>query len=386
VESFRAPRKVDDAIASFGSDAAATVESQLIATGILLPCQSEAEEMPLQTRKTPRRSLMLWRWPLLPARTVALLARPLAWLFAPRVVFSLGIIALLLHSCLVWRYGFFFPWRVVQSSVRERYYGIALIYLSLLCHELGHAAACMSYELEPGGIGVALYGFVPVFYSDVTRIWRLPQSGRVLVDAAGILGQAYFSVLCICVWVIWKWPPALICSYCMVASCVLNLNPFFRFDGYWIMVDILGVTRPLHEGNLYLRTWVKRLFRKGGLVSSPESQQYTQKLRTSLALYALCADALIVVGLVFVLAVGIPRLWSLDGSVIRSLLAVAHGRWDTASILTIALRLIFAGIASVGAALFVGRCAQSAGMAIWRLTQRTWSALSRSDKKAESLT
>ena len=58
---------------------------------------------------------------------------------------------------------------------------LSLFLISSFIHELGHASACRYYELEHGGIGFGLYLNFPVFYTDVSSIWKLSRKKRLLV-------------------------------------------------------------------------------------------------------------------------------------------------------------------------------------------------------------
>ena len=59
---------------------------------------------------------------------------------------------------------------------------IGLIFFMLLSsffHELGHASACKYFGLNHGGIGFGLYLNFPIFYTDVTSVWKLTRKQRL---------------------------------------------------------------------------------------------------------------------------------------------------------------------------------------------------------------
>ena len=50
---------------------------------------------------------------------------------------------------------------------------LGLFILNSMFHEFGHAAACRHFGADNGGVGFGLYISFPVFYTDVSDIWRL---------------------------------------------------------------------------------------------------------------------------------------------------------------------------------------------------------------------
>jgi len=117
----------------------------------------------------------------------------------------------------------------------------ALFVASAAFHELGHAAGCRYGGARPGRIGAGIYLLWPSFFTNVTDSYRLGRAGRLRTD----LGGLYFNLLSIL---------ALAGIYTATGSEILllaiaaihlqmleQLLPFARFDGYWILSDIIGV-------------------------------------------------------------------------------------------------------------------------------------------------
>ncbi len=113
--------------------------------------------------------------------------------------------------------------------------------LSSLFHELGHASACKYFGVRHGGIGFGLYLNFPVLYTDVTDIWKLNRKKRMVVNIAGV----YFQSLCMIGLLIgFFFTGNDMLRYLILImnfGFLMTLNPFFKFDGYWIMSDLLGV-------------------------------------------------------------------------------------------------------------------------------------------------
>ena len=121
-------------------------------------------------------------------------------------------------------------------------WGYLIFCCSLFPHEFGHAAACARYGASPSDIGFTMYLIYPALYSDVTSTWQLNRWQRVVVD----LGGCYFQLfLGCCFWQAFRasgWVPFRIAFVMIIYATVFSLNPIFRFDGYWVMTDLLGVT------------------------------------------------------------------------------------------------------------------------------------------------
>jgi putative peptide zinc metalloprotease protein len=116
-----------------------------------------------------------------------------------------------------------------------------IFFLSTIFHELGHASACKYYKIDHGHIGIGLYLHFPVFYADVSNVWKLPRLKRVIVDLAGIYFQLIFLVPLI---VFYLYNQNELIRYVIFAinlSFLFDLNPFFKFDGYWVCSDLLGI-------------------------------------------------------------------------------------------------------------------------------------------------
>lgn len=135
---------------------------------------------------------------------------------------------------------------------------LGLFVLNSFFHEFGHASACRFFGTKTGGIGLGLYITFPVFYTDVTDVWCLTRRQRVIVNIGGVYFQLIFLIP---FFVVYFFTGNDICKlyiYATNLNFLLTLNPFLKFDGYWIMSDMAGVP------NLRKRTteYVKYLFNR----------------------------------------------------------------------------------------------------------------------------
>jgi putative peptide zinc metalloprotease protein len=124
--------------------------------------------------------------------------------------------------------------------------GLSLALVKIL-HELGHALACRHFGGECREMGVMLLAFIPCLYVNVSDAWTMPQKWhRIIVSAAGILVELVISSICVFLW--WFSYPGLFHSLCLnivfvcsVSTLLLNGNPLLRYDGYYILLDLLEV-------------------------------------------------------------------------------------------------------------------------------------------------
>ncbi len=187
--------------------------------------------------KPPARSGFLFRRELIGEPLVNAVVAPLTLLYRRRIRLALILLLALTLPALVLyaiRNG------IAAHGARDLTIAIAVYVATGVVHELGHAAALKHFGERPGPIGFGLYLFIPAFYSDVTKAWRLSRRGRIAVD----LGGVYFQALCIPV--LWGIAAAtgldclLLSCWLILGALVFNLSPLLRLDGHWLLLDLLG--------------------------------------------------------------------------------------------------------------------------------------------------
>lgn len=152
--------------------------------------------------------------------------------------------------------------------------GVGLV-VTMVCHELGHLSACARSEGNHGGMGLGLYWLFPAMYAEVSQAWRMPPSARVLVDIGGLYFQA-FTVIGIGGYAILANDVLAYRLLWLVTFTMLHtLNPFFKFDGYWLLSDASGLTN-LHS---QLRSTVVGMARRLCGLPSPSRVNNGGRLR-----------------------------------------------------------------------------------------------------------
>src|SRR5450830_1579699 len=113
-----------------------------------------------------------------------------------------------------------------------------LVFLSILFHEIGHAAACYAMGAKPGRIGFGINGVFPTFFTDVSDIWTRGRKERMIVDAGGVYFQIIFSAFLTLFIPLDSTIAASVKLIIVLAA--FSCLPYFKFDGYWLLGDFLG--------------------------------------------------------------------------------------------------------------------------------------------------
>ncbi|MGB0682568.1 MAG: HlyD family efflux transporter periplasmic adaptor subunit [Magnetovibrionaceae bacterium] len=168
------------------------------------------------------------------------------------------------------------------------YYAAALG-LAKVVHELGHAYAAVRQGLRVPTMGVALLVLWPVLYTDTSDAWRLQsKKGKIAIGAAGMAAELWLAILATLLWSFL--PDGALRSACFLIATVtwimtlaINLNPFMRFDGYYLLSDALGIENLQQRSFERAKWWLRRTVL--GLAETPP-EPLPGRLGTALVAYA----------------------------------------------------------------------------------------------------
>lgn len=126
-------------------------------------------------------------------------------------------------------------------------------------HELGHGLACRRFGGRCHEMGVMLLCFTPCLYANVTDSWTIPSKWRrAAVGAAGMYVELLLASLATFGW--WFSHPGLfnhlclnVMFVCSVSTLVFNANPLLRYDGYYILSDLLEIPNLRSKASAVLR-------------------------------------------------------------------------------------------------------------------------------------
>jgi putative peptide zinc metalloprotease protein len=164
---------------------------------------------------------------------------------------------------------YFFSWQGVMA------YGFGLSTVKVI-HELGHAYTATRFGCRVPSMGVSFLVMFPVLYTDTTGAWRLTsRRQRLAIDCAGVAAELMVASIATLIWVVLPDGPVrsiifVLASSSWIISLGVNLNPFMRFDGYYILSDLLGIPN-LQQRAFALGRWRMRELLFGLNENPPES-------------------------------------------------------------------------------------------------------------------
>ena len=168
------------------------------------------------------------------------------------------------------------------------FYALTLVLLKIL-HELGHAYAARHFGARVPVIGLAFLVMFPILYTDTTDAWRVQaRRSRTLINGAGIIVELSVAAISLLLWAFL--PDGIFRSIAFFAattswamSLFVNLNPWMRFDGYYLISDLLGVEN-LQKRGFEVGRWVMRKSLFG--LDEGLSESYPRKALLGMTLYA----------------------------------------------------------------------------------------------------
>jgi putative peptide zinc metalloprotease protein len=151
-----------------------------------------------------------------------------------------------------------------------------------LLHEFGHACATKVWGGEVHEMGVMLLVLMPIPYLDASAASAFPETHRrVVVGAAGMMVEVFIASLAFFVWL--EAEPGIVRAVLYnvmliagVSAVLFNGNPLLRFDGYYIMADLLQMPNLRQRSHQYLGHVVEtRVFK----VQKPEIEATVSERR-----------------------------------------------------------------------------------------------------------
>ena len=185
-----------------------------------------------------------------PDRWLTRLDRWCGWLFtAPFALLAIGL--MLAASLLIAAEFEVFLSRLPafeQFFAAQNWLALAItLAIVKILHEFGHGLACKRFGGECHEMGLMLLVFTPCLYCNVTDSWMIPSKWkRAAVGAGGIYIELILASLATFLW--WYSLPGMLNGVCLnvmfvcsVSTILFNANPLMRFDGYYILADLLEI-------------------------------------------------------------------------------------------------------------------------------------------------
>ncbi len=160
---------------------------------------------------------------------------------------------------------------------------LIIIWLTYPCiktvHELAHAFAVKKWGGEVHEMGLMFLLFIPIPYVNASASsvfankWQ-----RIAVSSAGILAELFLASLALFLWSLAE--PGLIRTVAYnviliggVSTLLFNGNPLVRFDGYYVLSDLLEIPNLAQRSHAYLGSLLySHILRLTGLKTVPGSR------------------------------------------------------------------------------------------------------------------
>ncbi|MCA8998640.1 MAG: HlyD family efflux transporter periplasmic adaptor subunit [Planctomycetaceae bacterium] len=195
-----------------------------------------------------------------------------------------------------------------------------------LIHESAHGIACRRFGGNVREAGILFILFVPLPYVDVTSAWSFSRRRhRILVSAAGMAAEVFVAALSAIVWA--QSEPGILRQQAFnlmlagsATTVLFNANPLMRFDGYYLLIDLLDLPNLATRSQQWLRSVGRWVF--FGFRDSPPDPSHPH--RWLIPLYAIAAAVwrvLICVGLIL----AADSLFYGAGIVLAGLAGIAWG-------------------------------------------------------------
>ncbi|MEX2382631.1 MAG: M50 family metallopeptidase, partial [Opitutales bacterium] len=186
-----------------------------------------------------------------------LLVRPLfgvIWL----LVLLAGVKVAIDHLDILWEQG---QGLLAPGNLILLYFAWAVV---KFLHECGHGIVCKRYGGEVHTMGIMFLVFMPIPYVDASSAWAFRERWRrVLVGAAGMMVEMFCAAIAAFIWV--STGPGVvnqvaynIMFLASVSTILFNANPLLRFDGYYILSDLVDVPNLHQQSFRQQKYWLER--------------------------------------------------------------------------------------------------------------------------------
>jgi putative peptide zinc metalloprotease protein len=143
-------------------------------------------------------------------------------------------------------------------------YTVALVFAKAL-HEMGHAITATRYGVRVAHMGVALLVMFPMLYTDTSESWKLSNPRqRLAIAGAGIITELALAGLATLAWSLSpegsvKSALFFLATTSWLLTLLVNVSPFLRFDGYFILSDALDYPNLHQRSGEFARIWLRRI-------------------------------------------------------------------------------------------------------------------------------
>jgi len=225
-------------------------------------------------------------------------------MFAPLTIISV-LVGLLVVSLSVLLQVLAHPDQLVYDISKiqgDRWIALAALMMVIKSlHELGHYLACVYLKVRCSEVGVLLLCFTPCLYCDTTDGWKLPSRWqRAGIAAAGVYFELIIAIFGGLMFLYHEHGFLHILGggmwlMCTAGTLILNANPLFRYDGYFVLSDLLRAPNLATQGTRSL--WDGFISLLGGRSLNPQDYDLPLRWLLPFAAASLFYRVLIAIGI-----------------------------------------------------------------------------------------
>lgn len=232
-----------------------------------------------------------------PDRLLSFLYRFTRWMFTPFWALMFGLLALSALTLIGVQFDEFrsrLPAFDQFFGPRNWGYLIVVLAVTKILHEFGHGLLCKHFGGECHEMGVMMLVLTPCLYCNVSDSWMLPNKWhRAAIGAGGIYIELILASIATFLW--WFSEPGLlnhlalrVMFICSISTVLFNGNPLLRFDGYYILSDLLEIPNLRQKATRILQQFAAKWCLG---IDMPEDPFLPQRNHFAFALYTIAAVA-----------------------------------------------------------------------------------------------
>jgi putative peptide zinc metalloprotease protein len=206
------------------------------------------------------------------------------WSFLSAPMFTRGTFFLWLLVVLSAVVAAVINWPELSGSLADRLFlpsNLLLLWLIYplvkILHEFGHAFALKKWGGEVHEMGIMLLALTPIPYIDATASASFPdKQRRIAVAAMGMMVELLLASLALFVWLNVETGLISALAYNVmliggISTLLFNGNPLLRYDGYYMLADLIEIPNLGQRSTRYLGYLLQRYLLGNETAESPVS-------------------------------------------------------------------------------------------------------------------